>query len=137
MSEVINIHKGDIAIQLLKDARQLYNDQHYFSAINLAGAASEILCTLCELDQNSSPHKELKKALNELYTSNKWMSSPEKMLKDFYWAKNATKHLSGIRDTSIVINPKIRACLLINQAARAAQNLNVTDNFEVEYESKS
>lgn len=120
MADIERSHKADIAWQLLSDACSLYEKEHYYSALNLAGAASEILCKLCTLHGQASPHEELKEFIDELQYCNTWMEPSKKALKSFYWAKNTIKHLNGESDVEIVMNPRFRAALLINQAGKAA-----------------
>ncbi|MFZ2405433.1 MAG: hypothetical protein WAW41_09880 [Methylobacter sp.] len=133
MADIELSHKADIAWQLLSDARSLYEKEHYYSALNLAGAASEVLCTLCTLHGLPSPHEELKGFLEELQSVNPWMDPPKKALVSFYWAKNTIKHLAGEGDVEVIMNPRLRAAVLINQAGKAATLFGSPENFCVVY----
>jgi hypothetical protein len=131
----IRAHKGDIAMELLKDARDLFDKEHYFSAINLAAASAEVLCKLCEMYDKPSPHQQLKDMLKDFHDSNPdFFSKPKMALKSFYAPKNAIKHIDGERDEFIIMNPMMRATLFINQAARAATALGVENKLEIEKE---
>ena len=123
----IRAHKGDIAMQLLKDARAMYDLEHYFSAIHLAAGASEVLCTLCEIYDKPSPHLELKKMLKDFHDSDpSFFGKPQQMLNSFYAAKNTVKHLNKAKnDEIVVLNAEMRSRLYINQACKAASALGI------------
>lgn len=133
MVQIEREHKGDIALQLLEDAKKAYDQERYYSAINLAGAASEVLCKLCTIYGKQSPHDNLMQMMADLYSSNNWMEKPKKMMKSFNWAKNTVKHIDGSHDRYVSMNARMRALFIINQAADAASELGVPGEYHVEY----
>jgi hypothetical protein len=140
MSTVERIHKSDIATQLLEDAGAAYEKERYYSAINLAGAASELLCKLCELKGLSSPHQKLKKMLEEMYALDQdKYHDPKTALAGFNRVKNTVKHINikNDKDEFLVSAPRFRAAEYINQAAEAATELDIMGEFEVKWQSDS
>jgi hypothetical protein len=118
---------------MLHDAKDLFNKGNFFSAINLAAAASEVLCQLCEIYNKENPHQDLKDMLKDFYDSNPdFFSKPKKALKSFYSTKNAIKHLNSEQDQYLIINPKMRAVLFINQASKAATALGIKNELQIE-----
>ncbi|GAL31223.1 hypothetical protein JCM19239_6608 [Vibrio variabilis] len=63
-------HKGDIALDMLEDAIDLYKSGRFSSSLHLAAAASELLSGLCEINGLESAHGNLKKMLKDFYDSN-------------------------------------------------------------------
>lgn len=135
MSSVEKRHKGDIALLLLEDAYEAFQEERYYSAIHLAGASAEVLCLLCEKAGLKSPHVELKKMFADFYNSNQeFFDKPKVALKGRNRVKNAIKHvdLKDDDDLYVISNPRMRSAQYINEANRAAQELGVERNFEVE-----
>lgn len=129
-AENFRVHKSEIATEMLTDARALFDRGHYFSAINLAGASAELLCKLCEVMDKPSPHNELKEMLKDFHDSNpNFFAKPSEGLALFYRSKNAIKHLNDKKDQFLIINPKLKATLYINQAAKALASIGVVNDI--------
>ena len=45
----MKIHKGDIAMDMLEDAIDLFHEKRFLSSLHLASASSELLSGLCEI----------------------------------------------------------------------------------------
>jgi len=122
---MLEVHKKDIALQMLFDAKSLFNDKKYYSALNLAASASEVLCKLCIINGLESPHSELKSMMGSFHRSNQdiFMKSKDAM-KAFNSSKNSIKHLDGSYDQYVSFDPKEEALLFINQATKAASVLD-------------
>ena len=140
MSSVEKRHKGDIALLLLEDAYDSFQNEKYYSAIHLAGASAEVLCLLCEKAGLISPHVELKSMLSDLYNSDQnFFDKPKEALKAMDRVKNAIKHLDlkDDNDLYLICNPRLRAAQYINKANKAVQELGVEKNFEVQLKNDS
>ena len=57
----MKIHKGDIAMDMIEDAIDLYNEERFISSLHLSAAASELLSGLSEIYGFESSHQKLKK----------------------------------------------------------------------------
>lgn len=122
---MIKVHKKDIALQMLFDAKSLYDDRKYYSALNLAASASEVLCKLCIIEGYESPHVELKKMMESFHQSNQDIfMKPKDSMNVFNLSKNSIKHLDGVNDQYVFFDPKEEALLFINQATKAASILD-------------
>ena len=106
----MTIHKGDIAMDMIEDAIDLYNDERFISSLHLSAAASELLSGLSEIYGFESSHQNLKKMTWDFHNSNPgFFSKPSLAIKRFNYSKNAVKHINGYKDKYAYISPKMDA----------------------------
>lgn len=114
----MKIHKGDIALDMVEDAIDLYKSERYSSSLHLA-AASELLSGLCELNGLESAHGNLKLMLKDFHDSNPSLfTKPKDALKRFNYSKNTIKHINGENDQFAYVSLERHSLMYINQCLR-------------------
>jgi len=111
-----DLEKLNVASELLHQALRLYYEgEAYFSSINLAGAAEEVLGKYVELSGGVSAFKSLQSGavkLSALLSPDKSPSDSKDIANLMNHAKNNTKHGHG----EINFDPKKQACDLLDRA---------------------
>lgn len=122
----MNIHKGDIAMDMLEDAINLFHEKRFISSLHLASAASELLDGLCEINGFDSSHQNLKKMLKGFHDSNtNFFDKPKTAIKRFYYPKNSIKHIDGEQDQFAYISPEIHSKIYIKQCQKMLDTLGL------------
>ncbi|WP_455288201.1 hypothetical protein [Vibrio parahaemolyticus] len=115
----MKIHKGDIALDMVEDAIDLYKSERYSSSLHLAAAASELLSGLCELNGFESAHGTLRQMLKDFHDSNpSFFAKPKDALKRFNYSKNTIKHINGENDQFASVSLERHSRMYINQCLR-------------------
>ncbi|MBY6199708.1 hypothetical protein [Vibrio hangzhouensis] len=119
-------HKGDIALDMLEDAIDLYKSGRFSSSLHLAAAASELLSGLCEINGLESAHGNLKKMLKDFYDSNpSFFAKPKDALKRFNYSKNTIKHINGDNDQFAYVCLDKQAEMYIKQCQRMLESFGM------------
>lgn len=122
----MKIHKGDIAMDMLEDAIDLFHEKRFLSSLHLAAAASEILSGLCEINGLESSHQNLKQMLKDFHDSNPdFFAKPKEAIKRFNYSKNAIKHINGEKDQFAYISPKMHSEMYIKQCQKMLGNFGL------------
>ena len=122
----MKIHKGDIAMDMIEDAIDLYNKERFISSLHLSAAASELLSGLSEIYGFESSHQNLKKMVWDFHNSNPdFFSKPRLAIKRFNYSKNAVKHINGDKDQLAYILPKMDSEMYINQCQKMLENFGI------------
>lgn len=113
------VHKGDIAIDMLEDAIDLYNRKHYISSLHLAAAASELLSGLCDINGYQGAHRNVKKMLKDFHDSSPSLfSKPKDVIKRFNYSKNTIKHINNENDQFAYICAEMDSKMYIDQCLK-------------------
>jgi hypothetical protein len=119
-------HKGDIAMDMLEDAIDLYKAKRFFSSLHLAAAASELFSGLCEINNLESSHKNLKLMLKDFHDSNpNLFAKPKHALTKFQYSKNAIKHIKGESDQFAYVSAEMDAEMYIHQCQKMLNNFGL------------
>ncbi|PHS69364.1 MAG: hypothetical protein COB23_07040 [Methylophaga sp.] len=112
------IKKITIALELLDSALVHYYDtQQYFSAIQCAGAAEEILGRYVTHYEGESAFERLSLATRRVSRLLNGEESSKKSISYIMnFAKNSTKHMNNIDDETIIIDSKDEANDLLSRA---------------------
>lgn len=115
----MKIHKGDIALDMVEDAIDLYKSERYSSSLHLAAAASELLSGLCELNGFESAHGNLRQMLKDFHDSNpSFFAKPKDALKRLNYSKNPIKHINGENDQFAYVSLERHSRMYIKQCLR-------------------
>ena len=122
----MKIHKGDIAMDMLEDAIDMYLSERYLSSLHLSAAASELLSGLCKINNFTSSHSNLKLMSKDFHDSNpNFFSKPKDAIKRFYYSKNAVKHINGELDQFVYLDPEMDAKMYINQCQKMLEQFGL------------
>jgi hypothetical protein len=122
----MKIHKGDIAMDMLEDAIDLYKAERFHSSLHLSATASELLSGLCEINDLESSHGNLKLMLKDFHDSDpKFFAKPKVALKKFNYSKNTIKHINGENDQFAYISPKMHSEMYIKQCQKMLINFGL------------
>lgn len=110
--------KIDIAIELLESSLYHYfESKSYFSAIQCAWAAEEILGKYVEIHGGQSAFETDNASVRRISKALSGKESSKKSInKVMNYAKNSTKHMDGELDTKVCGNPKPSAKDLLERA---------------------
>jgi hypothetical protein len=123
---IMKIHKGDIAMDMLGDAIDLFHDKRFLSSLHLASAASELLSGLCEINGLESSHQSLKQMVKDFHDSNpEVFAKPKVAIKRFNYSKNAVKHINGEQDQFAYISPEMHSEMYIKQCQKMLDNFGL------------
>ena len=122
---MIEIKKIEIAKELLESALYHYYDsQQYFSSIQCAGAAEEILGQYIEINGGESAFEKQNKDVRKITKILNGSESPKKDITYVMnFAKNSTKHMDKDADETLVLDPKLEAEDLLDRAVTNYYNL--------------
>ncbi len=133
---MIEINKIEIAKELLGSALYHYYDsQQYFSSIQCAGAADEILGRYIESHGGEAAFEKQNRDLRKISKILNGAESPKKDISyRINYAKNATKHMDKKGDETVAFDPKFEAeCLLDNAVGNYYNLMAHIDLEETEY----
>lgn len=122
----VPVPKHIVATQLLERAIELYlRGDSYYAALNIGGAAEEVLAVYLrdmqtELPASTKPASDQMKAAFLAFsasTSSEEQASLEKWIHDrIFAAKNSVKHKRGKNDWSVIFDAKAEAYDMIDMA---------------------
>lgn len=108
-----------VAIQLLDRALSMYyQEDSYFAALHLAGAAEEILGVYVEREGHQSSFTSLHAGAVEIAQTldEDGESKPKDIIGLMNYARNRTKHMDKEGDDELHFDPKIEAFDILNRA---------------------
>jgi len=112
------VQKLTVASELLEQALRLYYENHYFSALHLAGAAEELLGAHLRVMGQSSAFHSFRTAGVELVkgSSDGPLMTGKEMEGLLNHAKNRTKHMDSAEDSVVTFDPAEEAHDLLDRA---------------------